>query len=213
MSKISIKAINNNLYGVNSYVIISGSEAIIIDAPEVSKSDVELNEYKEALNGIIPKFIVYTHGHFDHIGGAEIFRNVFGSAKHLIHKDDLIAFTEPRYNASTYFGNGKVYYKADTVFKDGDVINVGGSRFLVIHTPGHTRGGCCFYNEEDKILITGDTLFTYGIGRSDLEGGDMSTLLESIGTKLFILDNDTLIYPGHGEYATILGERKKMGII
>jgi glyoxylase-like metal-dependent hydrolase (beta-lactamase superfamily II) len=95
---------------------------------------------------------------------------------------------------------------ADRLLKDGDSLDIGSLHFTVIHTPGHTPGGICLLGE--GVVFSGDTLFNYGIGRTDLPGGDYRQLLESINTRLLILPDDTPVYPGHGPATTIGAERQ-----
>lgn len=93
--------------------------------------------------------------------------------------------------------------------KDGDVVKFGHSELKVIHVPGHSPGGLCFYSEKDRLLIAGDVLFQGSIGRADLPGGDMNQLLNGIREKLFVLPDDVRVIPGHGGFSTI-GEEKRM---
>ena len=96
---------------------------------------------------------------------------------------------------------------ADRFLTDGMEIPFGNSSLKVIHTPGHTRGGCCLYLEKEQLLISGDTLFADSIGRTDLPGGSHGQLLDSIRTRLFPLPEDTVVYPGHGPRTTIGHEK------
>lgn len=97
--------------------------------------------------------------------------------------------------------------KADVYVKDGEEITIAGMTFRLIATPGHTKGSCCYYFEEDKLLISGDTLFQESVGRTDLPTGSMSTLVRSVKEKLLSLPEDVKVYPGHGE-ATSIGYEK-----
>ena len=94
----------------------------------------------------------------------------------------------------------------DRLLNDGDNINIGDLHFLVLHTPGHTPGGICLSG--NGVVFTGDTLFKHGIGRSDLSGGNSRQLMTSIHTKLMVLPDDTIVYPGHGPETTIGAERR-----
>ncbi len=92
--------------------------------------------------------------------------------------------------------------------KDGETVEIAGMQFLVIATPGHTKGSCCYYFEENKVLLSGDTLFQDSVGRTDLPTGSMSTLVRSVHEKLMVLPDDVVVYPGHGECTSIGHERK-----
>ena len=92
--------------------------------------------------------------------------------------------------------------------KDGEILELAGFSFKVIHTPGHTKGGCCYYEESEEVLISGDTLFHSSVGRSDFPTGSMSTLIKSIKEKLFVLPDMVMVYPGHNSLTCIADEKK-----
>ena len=98
--------------------------------------------------------------------------------------------------------------KADRFFKDGEEIRMAGFSIRVIHTPGHTAGGCCYYFPDEGVLFSGDTLFAESIGRTDFPTGSMGTLVRSIQEKLFGLPDETKVYPGHGEETQIRWEKR-----
>ena len=99
-------------------------------------------------------------------------------------------------------------YSADVYVKDDQILELAGFSIRVLYTPGHTGGGCCFYLEDQATLMSGDTLFCGSIGRTDFPGGSMRTLTEAIRTKLFVLPDETAVYPGH-ESRTTIGYEKK----
>ena len=113
----------------------------------------------------------------------------------------------PRLNLTAVIGMG-YGIKPDKTFSDGEVVSIGGFEFKVIHTPGHTQGGACYYFEQDKKLFSGDTLFAETVGRTDFPTGSGRTLINSIKDKLFVLSDDTVVYPGHNDYTTIGHEKK-----
>ncbi|MCL2171934.1 MAG: MBL fold metallo-hydrolase [Defluviitaleaceae bacterium] len=165
----------------------------ILDA--ISKADVELAG------------ILLTHGHYDHIGAAVELAEHSG-APICCHRREAQMMENVNYNLSK-LSDRLIQFTADKLFDDGDEISVGGGVLRVIHTPGHTAGGVCFYDVENGIVFTGDTLFAQSIGRTDLFGGDHDQLIDSICTKLLILPPKTRVFPGHGAETTIENEAAK----
>jgi len=172
------------------------------------------DEEREQLYSLIkeeklePEAILLTHSHFDHIYGVTRLQKDLGIPVYMDPADKYILEVQ---NEQVRAINLEV---PDTTFtttdvKDGDIITVGELSFKAISTPGHTPGGVCWYDEEDKVIISGDTLFAGCIGRTDLPGGDYEALITSILTKLMRLDGDIDVLPGHGRYTTIADERQK----
>ncbi len=150
--------------------------------------------------------ILLTHGHFDHITGAEELKKKSGAQIYAYEKEvDVLA--DPRKNVSTMVGSS-VSLKADFLCKDGDILEKAGVQVKVIATAGHTEGGCCFYIEEIGALLSGDTLFEGSVGRTDFPTGSMAVLVRNVKEKLFVLPEETVVYPGHGP-ATSIGEEKR----
>ena len=191
------------IYGANCY--IAGSEktkeaAIIDPGADFNKIDKKLNEL-----GLIPKIIILTHYHGDHIGAVKEFTDKY-NLKIYIHKEDAEALNNSNMNLTkTMFGKS-VSIKADVELKDGDEIDLGELKFKIIHTPGHTKGGICI--KVGNIMMTGDTLFNSSIGRTDLPGGSFEEIITSIKEKIFKYDDDTVIYPGHMLPSTIKREKQ-----
>lgn len=204
--KIIIKCINSNVYAMNSYIVCSEDEAMIIDVA----ANPCFSEYDSFIDGRKLKHIIYTHGHFDHISGSDELREHYKSVPHIIHIDDAECFTDGSKNLTAMFSKAEVYTKADSVFRDEDTFTLGAVNFKVIHTPGHTKGCVCYYTEGH--LFCGDTIFENGIGRTDFEGGSFELIKKSIEDKIFTLPENTLIYPGHNSYKAPLNIRKQMGI-
>ena len=152
-----------------------------------------------------PQAILLTHAHLDHIGGVEWVKS-FTGAPVSVHAADAPMLTSPALNGSLYFETPVVAPPADRLLQDGQEIAVGGLRFTVLHTPGHTPGGVCFYTPGH--LISGDTLFAGSVGRTDLPGGNHEMLIRSIRAKLLPLPAETAVHPGHGP-ATCIGDEKE----
>lgn len=149
---------------------------------------------------IEPSFIINTHGHMDHIKDDDKF-----NLPVYIHLKDIDCLTEPARNLSQLFGFSLTLNVKSLSVEEGDILQAGRLSFQVLHTPGHSPGSICL--KCGNVLFTGDTLFCGGYGRTDLPGGDEKTLFNSIRTRLLILPDETVIYPGHGPSSTIGKER------
>ena len=150
--------------------------------------------------------ILLTHGHFDHITGANELRSAT-SAKIYAYKEEQEVCESTRLNCSEQVDN-LVTIKVNKYLEDGEELELCGLKCKLIATPGHTQGSCCYYFENDGILISGDTLFNSSVGRSDLPTGSGGTLIRSIKDKLMVLPDDVKVYPGHGDMTTIGDERR-----
>lgn len=151
--------------------------------------------------------VINTHGHFDHVGANRQVLDRF-KARLLIHEADAPMLERAAEVARAYGIQGDNSPQPDGFLCDGMEISFGKCRMKVLHTPGHTQGGCCLYLEAEKTVVTGDTLFADSIGRTDLPGGSHEQLLASIKSKLFTLPDDVVAYPGHGPETTIGHERQ-----
>ena len=159
--------------------------------------------------GLSIVLIVATHNHIDHVGALRSVKESTG-ADYAIHELDVEGMSPSvfgRMLGVAVGGSLKSPPPPDRLLRENDVIEIGDLTFTVLHTPGHTRGGISILG--DGIVFSGDTLFNYGIGRTDLSGGDYATLINSIMTKLMVLPDDTVVYPGHGASTTIGAERKR----
>ena len=149
--------------------------------------------------------ILLTHGHFDHIWGCSELRKLSGAKVYALkEEEDLLQSADLNVSAQV---RRPCTVKANTFVSDGDELTIEGMTFKVIATPGHTKGSCCFYFEDEKMLISGDTLFEESVGRTDLPTGSMSVLNKSIKEKLAPLPDDVTVYPGHGNRTTIGHEK------
>jgi len=157
-------------------------------------------------NGFEVAAILLTHGHFDHIWGCSRLRQLTSAPVYAYEGEEEVLLSSDL-NVSAGAGRACTV-KANTLLKDGEEVTIEGMTFKLIATPGHTQGSCCYYFEEANMLISGDTLFEESVGRTDLPTGSMSTLVRSVKDKLFVLPDDVVVYPGHGDSTTIGHEKK-----
>ena len=187
----------------NCYFLINEDtkEVLIVDPADRAQKIIEwINS-----EGLKPTAILLTHGHFDHIMGVAGVKKEYNIPIYA-SKDEVEVLANPQINVSTMMG-AYLSMKADKLFSDGDVLELAGMKLKVISTPGHTIGSVCFYMEEEKVLISGDTLFEASVGRSDFPTGSSRQLIESIKTRLFVLPDDTDVFPGHGGTTSIAYEK------
>lgn len=175
--------------------------AVIVDPAAYPKKMAEF--LKE--EGLEIQAVLLTHGHFDHIMGLDALLNDYPVPVY-VHEAEKELIADPKTNLSLTYTNGYVFENAVYV-TDGQKIEAAGTVFEVLFTPGHTLGGCCYYAESEHILFSGDTLFRWSIGRSDLPTGDEATLIRSIKEKLLVLPEHTVVYPGHMAATTIQTEK------
>jgi hydroxyacylglutathione hydrolase len=176
-------------------------EAVIIDPGDEPERILEtIQELK-----LTPKYIVNTHGHIDHICAIDAVSEVY-HVPLAIHSADVPMYTDPQ--TAELFGRTAPLVKRqpDILLKEGDRISFGTLTLDVLHTPGHTPGGICLVSQP-YCVFSGDTLFQRSIGRTDLPGGDYNQIITSIRKKLYTLDDDLVVFPGHGESTTIAEEK------
>lgn len=205
---IKVKTFVCNPFQENSYLLYDESgECVIVDAGQFnSEEQAQLESFIEG-NNLKPVKLLNTHGHFDHLAGVEHIAKKYGIELY-IHADE-------QYNMEHAGAMGAVYgfvinqptCKINFI-KGGDEISFGNSTLKVLDLPGHTPGGVGFYNDAQKIAITGDSLFRGSIGRTDLPGGDYETLMRSILKTLLPLGDEVRYYSGHGESSTLGHERR-----
>jgi len=187
----------------NCYIIQDEEtkETMVIDpGGEVDK----IGEMLETLHANV-KYIVLTHCHGDHMAGVQELKEKYGG-KILIHIEDEPGLKQPDVNLADYVGLGTVVVEADSRLNDNDLLHIGNIEFKVLHTPGHTRGGICIYQEEEKILFSGDTIFRGTWGRTDLPTSSFEAIIKSITERIMTLPEDTIIYPGHGKSTMVKEE-------
>ncbi len=188
---MKIQTIAERFYGENCYAVSDGisNKCAVIDpaSPEAVEKIRKLS--------LDPQFILLTHGHFDHIGGTDALAEAYGIPVY-VHENDAELLDDGYKNASSLLLGEDVLIKAETkTLCGGDVILLGSLEFKVVHTPGHTRGCVCYFCGD--AVFTGDTVFAYDRGRTDLYGGDEAAIVESIQMLMPMLSGKT-IYPGHG---------------
>ncbi len=175
--------------------------AVVIDpGDEVNKILLSLADSK-----LTVKYIINTHGHFDHVGANKRLKDATG-APILIHKADADMLAQVSISAMAFGMSGENSPPADRAIDEGDKITFGGITLTVLHTPGHSLGGVSLHG--DGVVFVGDSLFAGSIGRTDFPGGDYDTLIRSIKTKLLPLGDDVVVYSGHGP-ATTIGREKR----
>lgn len=186
--------------GVNCFVLADGEtkEGVVVDPGDETEAILALVRNK----GIRVKYILNTHGHFDHVGGNRRMVEATGATL-MIHQGDEPYFSRASRSATMYGLKAEDSPAPAAYLTDGQTITFGSCELRVIHTPGHTPGGCCFHLPAEGKLISGDTLFADSIGRTDLPGGSQEQLVSSIRSKLLVLPAETRVYPGHGPETTI----------
>jgi hydroxyacylglutathione hydrolase len=189
----------------NTYIYYDEStrEGVIIDPGGDGNLILEVIEE----NKLTIKNILLTHGHFDHIESVHFMKEKTG-AEVVSHKLEVVVTNDSNINLSSQVKGVPIEIIPDKLLNEGDEINLSNIKIKLIHTPGHTPGGCCYYVEEEKLLFSGDTLFFQSIGRTDFELGNEVELLHSIKYKLFLLPNDVQVLSGHGKSTTIGNEKE-----
>ncbi len=201
---IDIETYVVNAFFVNNYLLIDNEnkEIGVIDAPGL---------YPE-LEGLLSdgyrvKWIALTHGHIDHIAGLGEVVDLT-NAQWYIHKNDLKYVEHAPKDMFASVLKIKEPPLNPVFYGEGDVLKIGDMSLKIIETPGHTPGGVSLYSEKYGVVFTGDTLFKLSVGRTDLPGGNFEILKDSIINKLYILPDNTVVFPGHGETTTIGFEKE-----
>lgn len=204
MNEIKIGRMVLSVCQTNCYFLYreKEKEAIVIDPADQGGNIFHALEK----NGFTVAGILLTHGHFDHIWGSKELREL-SQAKLYALEEEKELLEDCNKNVSEQAGRPYTV-KADIYIRDGEELSIANMKCKVIATPGHTTGGCCYYFEEAGFLISGDTLFQESVGRTDFPTGSMASLVRSVKDKLFILPDNTKVYPGHGESTTIGHEKK-----
>ena len=204
MANLKIGRIVMGMCQTNCYFVYPEGKSEVILFDPADRGDYIYHSLKD--KGFTVAAILLTHGHFDHIWGLEELKELSG-AKVYAYEEEKEVCENASVNVSKGAGR-PCEITADEYVKDGATISVAGMSCQLIATPGHTKGSCCYYFEEEGILISGDTLFQESVGRTDLPTGSMSALVRSVKEKLMVLPADVKVYPGHGESTTIGYEKE-----
>lgn len=200
--KITVQKLVLGDLATNTYIITDdeSSESAVVDPA------IDSDELLASLENKNVKYILLTHGHFDHIGGVNLVKEKTG-AKVVIHKEDeemLHDGDKNEFKRNFDYDMTPIY--ADILVEDDTELMLGDSKIKVLHTPGHTKGGVCYIFVDDRLLFSGDTLFKLTAGRTDLYGGNARTELMSLA-KIGSLEGDYAVYPGHEAATTLEFER------
>ena len=197
-----------NGFAENTYVLYDDSlECAIVDPGCNSSSERNTLEEFISSNNLIPKKLVNTHCHIDHVLGNSFVAEKYGLPL-IAHKGEVVVLQSCLMVAGMYGIPYDESPKITEYLEGGDQLKFGNTVLEVLFTPGHSPASISFYNKSDDVLISGDVLFQGSIGRTDLPGGDFDTLINSIRLKLFVLPEETIVYPGHGP-KTSIGQEKR----
>jgi hydroxyacylglutathione hydrolase len=207
---MKIKTFEFNPLGVNTYLLYDETgESVVVDAACFFPEEYNLLLDFLMDNNLVIKHLVNTHLHFDHIFGVNALASRF-DLKLQAHRADVVLLENLPLQLQMFGINTETDYRPEigSFLEEGDLVSFGNQQLKVLHLPGHSPGSIVLYNEKAKKILVGDVLFNGSIGRTDLLGGSFEQLTEGIRTKLFILPDETEVYPGHGPKTTIGQERE-----
>lgn len=204
MAKLIVKSLVVGEVATNCYLAINREtrEAVILDPGDEAGRIESLVRENEAT----PVAILLTHGHFDHVMAAETLAAKYDIEIYALAQEKE-TLEDPNLNLCGMIGRFEIYHATKYV-REGEILALAGFSFQVIHTPGHTPGGCCYYIPEENTLFSGDTLYAGTVGRTDFPKGSMRDLIDGIHQKLLTLPEETTVYPGHMGITSI-GEEKR----
>ncbi|KFF23975.1 MBL fold metallo-hydrolase [Chryseobacterium vrystaatense] len=197
-----------NFASENTYILYNENKnAWLIDPGNMNEQETQAVENFISENGLKIKNILLTHAHIDHVLGLQWAFDTF-KVPVLMHQDDQEVL-DMLQASGMRFGFSVNPVKADiTYISEGEVLELDGEKFKIYHVPGHSPGSVVYHNEEQKFMISGDVLFEGSIGRTDLYKGNHELLIDGITNKLFILDDETQVFSGHGNPTTIGFEKQ-----
>ena len=205
---LNVQTFTFNPVQENTYILYNEERLCCIIDPGCyfASEEIELRNFIE-LHQLTPKYLLNTHCHLDHIFGNRFIQKTYGLKLHLHNLEKQVLDFGP--------ASGQMWqlpfdnYDGELIFIDEtDKIKLGNDELEILFTPGHSPGHICFYDKASKFLVGGDVLFNGSVGRTDLPGGNFETLEQSIKTKLYMLPQDVIVYPGHGDSTTIGDEMK-----
>ena len=200
---ITVKSFVFNPFSENTYVIFNEkNDAFIIDPGNFSEQETKTVRKFVSENNLKVKNILLTHAHIDHVLGLQEIYNQF-KIPVLLHEIEKEILDRNPMDANRFGFFFKPFEGEIQYMKEGETIDLGEEKFKILHVPGHSPGHVAFYHEPQKFIISGDVLFEGSIGRTDLYKGNYEQLINSIKTKLFVLEDDIKVYNGHGNPTTI----------
>lgn len=191
---LTVGPIQTNCYIVNQK---GGTSCLVVDPGEDAEKIADYIQRK----GLKNEAVLLTHGHFDHVTGVHPLVSLVGGRVYAFDQERELLM-DANLNGSAMMGY-EVALEPECFLRDGQRITVAGIEFRVIHTPGHTSGSCCYYQEEEKLLFSGDTIFMESVGRTDFPTGNGRQILDSLRNKILTLPSEVQIYPGHGPDTTV----------
>lgn len=203
---IKVYGIRVSVFSTNCYLVLNEEtkEGFLIDPGDYEEKIIDVLKEK----GVKLTAIYLTHGHLDHMMAVERIREEYGVFAYC-HEAELDVLADPVQNLTARFMRHSYVLDGVKPLTDGEEFTTAGVQVKVIHTPGHTPGGCCYCLPTEGILFSGDTLFFRSIGNTEFPGGSMATIARSIREKLYTLPEETVVYAGHGEETDIGSEKRE----
>ncbi len=200
---MKINTFHVGIIDTNCYVLTDEKthDSLIVDPGDVSKELLDFIKDKNI------KYILLTHGHYDHILGVAKLKKIIDAPVLISEQDAPCLYDDNLSRAGLHFPEKQESVTPDRLLNDGDIIPFGNTEIKVMHTPGHTVGCVCYILAENNIIFTGDTLFKLSMGRTDFKGGSDFEMMKSL-SKLAALNGDFSVFPGHGDSTTLNFERQ-----